>query len=369
MMFSTKGKVPIEVAYGNLASYNINISTGGSSIISTDVTNKPSTTVANSSIDSATLTPLIEVKTIEKEKELFQISLEEVVVKAKRLPSIEEQDDFNVPIYTFEESDKFGLEIVNIADTKDFDQFLYETALESGVEQNVEIDLDKTPNSTNISIGNVATIKQDRFEQFLGTITNVDIPIHSKALMEVISFCEGTMGRGKNGYDVLQQVPRTNQLAFVNDWDENYQKGHPSNGSIWFKMPQTNKMEYVKLLSSASGRYQFTKSTWNEYSRINTDSKFTKNNQNTTTNNLIKSQLGADYNTLDYLIRSDERGYYRALSKLSVRWDCFPEGNSQYSWNTNNNVKQHLKQKVRNNQATIKSLYVRAYSFYASRAI
>lgn len=369
MMFSTKGKVPINVAYGNLASYNINISTGGSSIISTDVTNKPSTAVANSSIDSATLTPLIEVKTIEKEKELFQISLEEVVVKAKRLPSIEEQDDFNVPIYTFEESDKFGLEIVNIADAKDFDQFLYERALESGIEQTVEIDREKTSNSANISIGTVPVIKQGQFEQYLGSITNSNIPIHAKALMEVIAYCEGTMGLGKNGYDVLQQVPRTNQLAFVNDWEENYQKGHPSNGSIWFKMPNSNKMEYVKLLSSASGRYQFIKETWNKNSRNITNGLFSKDNQNLVTNETIKKRLGDDYNTFDYSIRNDENGYYRVLTKLSPEWDSFPQGNSPYSYHTINFVKPHLKQVCRNKPPLIKELYRRAYSFYASIAI
>ena len=53
MMFSTKGKIPIDIAYGNLDSYKINISIGKSNIISTDVTNKPSTTVANSEIDKA----------------------------------------------------------------------------------------------------------------------------------------------------------------------------------------------------------------------------------------------------------------------------------------------------------------------------
>lgn len=369
IIFSSKGKVPIEVAYGNLSSYNINISTGGSSIVSTEITNKPSTTVANSTIDNATLTPLLEVKTVEKEKELFQISLEEVVVKSKRLPSIEEQDDFNVPIYTFEESDKFGLEIVNIADSKDFDQFLYETAMESGIEQKVEIDLDKTPNSSNISIGNVASISQGSFENYLGSINDSNIPIQSKALLEVLAFCEGTMGRGKNGYDILQQVPRTSQCAFIKDWSDNYSNGHPNQRYVFWKLPKSNKMEYIKLLSTASGRYQFINGTWNNISQKTGLNRFSKSNQNQNCDYLIKQTLGSDYNNLSNNILGSDLSFYRVLKKLSPQWDSIPEGNSQYSYNTNNNVKVQFRQKCRINQATIKNLYQRAYNFYNSRAI
>jgi muramidase (phage lysozyme) len=368
MIFSTKGKIPIQIAYGNLSSYNINISTPVSNIISTDVTNKPPTSIANSDVDKATLTPLIEVKTIEKEKELFQKSLEKSVEKLQPLPSIDAQDDFNVPSYTFQESDKFGLEIINIANYKDFDQLLYERQLQSGIEQIVEIDRETTKNSTNstiISFGKIPTIKQGQFEAHLGSITNTNIPIHVKALMEVIAYCEGTMGRSQNGYDVLQQVPRTDELALVADWTENYQGTHPSNGTVWFKMPNKDKVERVELLSSSSGRYQFIKETW--YRNSPKDGKFTKDNQNIATDNLIRTQLGSDYNKFDYLIRSDENGYYRVLAQISKQWDSFPEGDSIYSFNTNNFPDTKKKQKCRNTQPLIKQLYKRAYAFYASR--
>jgi muramidase (phage lysozyme) len=368
MMFSTKGKIQIEIAYGNLASYNINISTGKSNIISTDVTNKPSTTVANSEIDKATLAPLIEVKTVEKQKELFKESLEKAVEKSQPLPSINEQDDFNVPTYTFQESDKLGLEIINIADYKDFDQLLYERQLQSGIEQGVEIDKEKTTNSSSpatVSFAKIPTVKQGQFEQHLGSITNTNIPIHVKALMEVIAYCEGTMGRSQNGYDVLQQVPRTDEVALVTNWTENYQGTHPSNGTVWFKMPNKDKMELVKLLSSASGRYQFVKETWNRVSPKG--NIFTKDNQNIATNTLIKEYLGDDYYTFDYLIRSDEKGYYRALQQISKQWDSFPYGDDVYSYNTKYNPKVKNKQVCRNRPPLIKQLYIRAYAFYARK--
>lgn len=371
MIFSTKGKVPIEIAYGNLSSYNINITTNPNSVITTDVQNKPSTTVSNSGIDASTLTPLIDVKVVEKEKELFQISLEEVVIKAKRIPSVGEQDEFNVPEFTFEESDKFGLEIVPIADPKDFGQILYERALEKGSEETLTFDVENTPNSVNISIGNVATISQGNFENYLGTITNSNISVQAKAMLEVLAFCEGTMGRSKNGYDILQQVPRTSQCAFIKDWVEgdSYTSGHPNQRGVWWKIEKTGKIEYIKLLSTASGRYQFIVGTWNSVAQKTGASRFTKNNQNINGDYLLKNRLGNDYNNLANLMFGDDSSLFRVLSKLSPEWDSIPEGNSIYSYNTNKNVPSGKKQKCRMNQATIKELYKRAYNFYFSRNI
>jgi len=373
MMFSTKGKIPIEVAYGNLASYNINISTGGSSIISTDVINKPSTTVANSSIDSATLTPLIEVKTIEKEKELFQISLEEVVVKAKRLPSIEEQDDFNVPIYTFEESDKFGLEIVNIADYRDFDQILYEQLLETGVEPKVELNREFTPNSENIITSKVRPISQGAFENYLGTIRE-NIPIQIKALMETMAYFESNF-QSRNGYDIIHTLGN-GHLATISNWNDSdsYMGGHPATINMWYKEVINGKVFNYNLgAATASGRYQFINSTWKGISNKTKLYTFSRKNQNLNTDYLIRETINdKDYFNLNNIMTfNNDEEYFRLLKKLSTVWDIFPYGNSPYSYYTLFGKKTDPSKwkKAPAQHATIKHLYQRAYTFYSNRAI
>ena len=368
-IFSTKGKVPINVAYGKLLSYNLNITSNSNSIISTDIQNKVSTG-SNSSTDNSTLKPLNDVKVIEKEKELFQINLEEVVVKSKRLPTVKEEDDFNVPEFTFLESDKFGLEIIPIANSQDFGQFLYEQSLELGQEPKVEIDLEKTPDK-NISVGTAAIIKSSNFEHYLGTIQDSTIPIAAKALLDVLSFCEGTMGRGINGYNILQQIPRTNECAFIADWVDNptYSKGHPNQRYIWYKYPKKTTVEYVQLFSTASGRYQFINDTWNRVANKTGLKTFTRSNQNINANFLLKESLGGDYFEMYNKIVNNENSFYRILTKLSPIWDSIPEGNSIYSYNTRVKVKANNRQKCRINQETIKNLFIRAYNYYQNPLI
>lgn len=375
IIFSTKGKVPIDVAYGKLSSYSINITKPSNSIVKAEITNAPTPTVSNNQSDINNLTPVNNIKIAEKEKEIFQINLyEEATVTAKRIPSNKEQDDFVVPEFTFVESDKLGLEIIPAADPDAFKQVLFDL-FGNDENGNISLDYDTTPDASNIRVSNQAPITAGQFEAHLGGITESRIPIQSKAMLEVIAFCEGTMGRGQNGYDVRQQIPYTNQIAFIADWDSspNYSKGHPSNSSIMYKSVKSGKIEYVQLLSSASGRYQFITGTWNNISALTKFARFTKSSQDINCDYLLKKTLGDNtYKDLNNIMLLNNRSIVaseKVMERLSAQWDSFPYGNSIYSYHTLFNVPEGKKRKCRFTMDTVRDLYRRAYNFYLNQPV
>jgi len=89
-----------------------------------------------------------------------------------------------------------------------------------------------------------------------------------KAILDMISYAEGTAGVSKNGYDV------TFNFYKIPNWDINYKLGHQDSG--W-------KVTSGNITSTAAGRYQFLGFKWKEISKkilkIN-NAPFNRDNQN-----------------------------------------------------------------------------------------
>ncbi len=123
-----------------------------------------------------------------------------------------------------------------------------------------------------------------------------------KALLDMIAFCEGTLGVSNNGYDVVVGSKR-----LIAGWSEDTDITH--GGSDWLDKT-TN--------STAAGRYQFLFSTWIGSKKIN--KPMTKANQNARALEIINSRLvGIDKTQLTTRAIFD-----KALNKLCTQWASIP---------------------------------------------
>lgn len=170
-----------------------------------------------------------------------------------------------------------------------------------------------------------------------------DIPNHIKAIMEVLAYCEGTLGLNQNnGYDTVVLNCRT-----IQNWTKDYLIGCPY---------QAVYSKKGKLFQKGGhwGRYQYQKSTW--VLDAGSNIAFSKRNQDLICAKTIKRRLGSILYDNLYNTMQDLNGVYKICSKLAPEWASIPNGNSIYSYYSN--------QHVRIYGENIQKLYNIAYKIY-----
>lgn len=129
-------------------------------------------------------------------------------------------------------------------------------------------------------------------------MTNID-----KALLDMISYAEGTLGVSNNGYDVVIGSPYRKIVG----WDENTTITH---GNYDWKLNSVN--------SSAAGRYQFLYKTWLECNN-GKNYPMNKNNQDNAAIKLINSVIKSNKSELT------NRGVFMSeLNNLALKWASIP---------------------------------------------
>jgi muramidase (phage lysozyme) len=128
---------------------------------------------------------------------------------------------------------------------------------------------------------------------------------HDKALLDLISYTEGTIGVSQNGYDITVGYFR------IIGWTPTTTIGHGLGD--WY-----NK----ELNSTAGGRYQFTKDTWLGLNN-NTNAPFTKVNQDNSAIKLVNRKSSVPTNQLEDKIKftkliSDLKGTWVSFKKFSI---------------------------------------------------
>ncbi|MCW5837086.1 MAG: glycoside hydrolase family 104 protein [Labilithrix sp.] len=124
---------------------------------------------------------------------------------------------------------------------------------------------------------------------------------HRKALHDSLAFAEGTEGRGKDGYNV----------AFT----------HRQFGSC-ARHPNMNICA-GRLCSTAAGRYQFLKRTWDSVARGIGARNFEPENQEKGANYLISTVRRVNVPANRAMTASE---FSNAMSKLSYEWASLPPG-------------------------------------------
>ena len=124
--------------------------------------------------------------------------------------------------------------------------------------------------SVSSGLASVARTNASKISSF-GKVSST-IPLGARPLLDTIAYTEGTAGVGQNGYDILVGFNR------INNWNPNYTSPHPN---VAVYIPN------IKDDSTAAGRYQFLKSTWDSYAN---KLSFNKENQDKIGWELIKSK-------------------------------------------------------------------------------
>lgn len=172
-----------------------------------------------------------------------------------------------------------------------------------------------------------------------------------KAILDMISYAEGTLGVSKNGYDV------TFNFYKIPDWDYSYTKGHQ------------NKAWLIKsgdYSSTAAGRYQILGFTWLEMSKklLNTDNApFNKENQN-----IIGAALVRGRNKIQKLDKAtipkppdlknlNSSNFTKLLDSLSPEWTSIP-------YSGNGGKKSYSGQKTKYTASELYMIYKEALDIY-----
>lgn len=171
----------------------------------------------------------------------------------------------------------------------------------------------------------------------------LDIPIQIRAMIDVISFCEGTLGLGKlNGYDAVVFNGRR-----IENWTNDYKLGCPYQEVY-------GKDGKIKQRFGHWGRYQYDRPTWTTDAITNIP--FSKRNQDLICAKTIKRKLGNILYDNLYKNMQDINGVYGICKILARTWASIPNGNSPYSYYSNNTV--------RIQGENIQKLYNIAYKIY-----
>jgi muramidase (phage lysozyme) len=149
--------------------------------------------------------------------------------------------------------------------------------------------------------------------------------IAEKAFLDTLSFAEGTLGIGNNGYDVLLNTGG-GKSRLINKWTADTTINH-----------QLNDWRVEKLDSNAAGRYQFIGSTWIEMNN-NVNKPMTKDNQDIAALKLLRIKLGSSYN-FEINISDETKGIpqmQNIVDKIKKTWASFePSVNTTetlYGW-------------------------------------
>ncbi len=161
---------------------------------------------------------------------------------------------------------------------------------------------------------------KDVYKQYrnsIGKIKNQSIPKEIKALLDTISWTEGTISREANGYDILVGYTSNNSRK-IESWNENYPKGHQDHN--WY---------YPRADSTAAGRYQFLGNTWKEVSQTylnESNANFNKENQDYLAYKRLKWRLSNKGISEQYILDtlSDKEKFVKVSNALAPEWASFP---------------------------------------------
>ncbi|VDM09056.1 unnamed protein product [Wuchereria bancrofti] len=201
--------------------------------------------------------------------------------------------------------------------------------------------LDKPDNGVNIDFSNLTlslnpsgdvqsitnkntTVNFQSVNNF-GNVTST-VPPYGSAILDMISHTEGTVNHGQNGYDVLFGY------KLIPNWNENYTGGHPS-----------TVISIGNFDSSAAGRYQILKGTWNT---IANGKNFNKKNQDEVGFKLVKNRVIGGETTMKAAFDLASQGikdvnqnqpFLTMLGKgklgLAGGWASIPDKNGKYQYN------------------------------------
>ncbi len=192
---------------------------------------------------------------------------------------------------------------------------------------------------------------------YVGAV-DVAIPMQIRALLDTIAYCEGTLGQSKNGYDIIVGFGR-NRALIVSDWNVNYTGGHPTlklKDGAYFK--GSDGVTY-KLQSSASGRYQFIKGTWDLYKP---STEFNKKNQDLACDAILRRDVFKNYPLYYQFLHkyiNDDNHITPVISQLSRQWDCFPKYPDK-------NIS-YYSHKTRFSMKDVRDIYNKCYGFYTNQ--
>ena len=127
------------------------------------------------------------------------------------------------------------------------------------------------------------------------------VPQFQKALHDAIAFAEGTRGRSKDGYDVMYSYKIMSTCA-----------RHPN-----------QCLDFGNTCSTAAGRYQFLKKTWDGAARVRGFTTFEPENQEKGAAYLIASIRKVNVPEGRAMTRSE---FELAMGKLSYEWASLPPG-------------------------------------------
>ena len=99
------------------------------------------------------------------------------------------------------------------------------------------------------------------------------VPVHGRAILDLLAYTEGTAGSSNNGYDVMFT------FKIVDNWSPDTTQGHPN-------IP----IKSGGLTSTAAGRYQFLYDTWTGLNG-KANKSFTKENQDLAGWSLVKQKV------------------------------------------------------------------------------
>ncbi len=174
------------------------------------------------------------------------------------------------------------------------------------------------------SVGGKAPLNQNAIDNF-GKVDN-SIPDWGRALLDMISYFEGTARAGQNGYDI------TFNFRIISGWTPDTTQGHPN-----LVFPFGNST------TRAAGRYQFQYDTWTGINN-NSNAAFNKVNQDKGGFTLIKKRLKSaqDGEKAYELAKSGitnvtENSYFLNIlgngkTNLAGEWASIPDRNGTYPY-------------------------------------
>jgi hypothetical protein len=309
IVFSSKQVVPIDLAYDKLSSFSATISKSADKSIKTIDVNK------NNSVED-----LSKIKKSEFKKEV-DLSQTETIEEENIVDFIQGKGNNNNEV----KLDDIEQEHASINTQEKYTEIYNNTK-----------PLKKLSNP--ISFNNVT--------KYIGSV-ELDIPVHIKALMDVLAFCEGTLGlNSNNGYDTVVLNCR-----IISNWTNDYKLGCPYEVVY-------GKKGLIFQKGGHWGRYQYAKATW-KLDNNGLNVAFSKRNQDLTCAKTIKRRLGYIlYDNLHNTMQSIG-GVHQICLKLAPEWASIPNGNSSYSYYNNQNV--------RILADNIQKLYNLAYNIYRKK--
>jgi muramidase (phage lysozyme) len=309
IVFSSKQIVPIDLAYDKLNSFSASMSKSADKSIKTIDVNK------NNSVE-----------------DLAQVNKSEFIkeVDLTQTETIEEEN-----IVDFIQGKGNNNNEVKLDDIEQ------EHASIITQEKHTEI-YNNTKNLTKLS----NPISFNNVTKYIGSV-ELDIPVHIKAIMDVLAFCEGTLGLNRNnGYDTVVLNCRT-----ISNWINDYKLGCPYEVVY-------GKKGLIFQKGGHWGRYQYAKATW-KIDNNGLNIAFSKRNQDLTCAKTIKRRLGYIlYDNLHNTMQSIG-GVHQVCLKLAPEWASIPNGNSSNSYYNNQNV--------RILAVDIQKLYNLAYNIYRKK--